>query len=172
MYNGVMNRKTLKTTLSFAAILVMVIIAIPLLGGCRRNNTTTFTHLAEGTYTLRATYVNGVQQHSGLYFNAVAGISFRVEGQYVFATMPLVNWYNVQFRHRINNGYLEQQEMRPGAPWVRENGSAASEYASTRVENGEIVMRHTAPGQPVWVTFFSLGTPDTETPPQDPGDII
>ncbi|MCL2570486.1 MAG: hypothetical protein FWE16_04755 [Firmicutes bacterium] len=68
--------------------------------------------------------------------------------------MGITDW---QVRHRIRDGYLEQQELVSNAPWIRENGSVNSGFGTTRVENGEIMMRAAIPGQPVWESFFSLG---------------
>lgn len=143
----------MKRYLKTLMVALMIVPCMMFLAACGGEND---VHLAPGMYTMDRTYVGGVRQTSGVNFNHVAAMTFRVEGQYVFLSSSVItDW---QLRHRIRDGYLELRELVSGSPWIRENGSAASDFTSTRVVNGEIVMRQAIPGQPVWETFWTLDT--------------
>ena len=141
-----------KVLLSLLVAVVMIGVALPLTG-CFGPSV---SYLDNGTYTLNRTYLGDTRLTQGTEFDQVRDVTWRVEGRYIFVTNPVIPITDWQIRHRIVDGYLEQRELVSGSQWIRENGSAASGFVSTRVENGEIVMRLSVPGQPVWASFFSL----------------
>ena len=126
------------------------------LSACGRNST-----LQDGTYTLARTYVDGTRQESGQWFNMASDWSFIVSGDNLTINMP-PQASGIQFRHRINRGYLE---TRQGNNWVRADGSPAAGFESWQVVNNQIrvllyipsgVTLLGVPGPFRWESFFSL----------------
>jgi len=138
-----------------ALFMLVAIFAVPMTG-CRSGR------LAEGTYSLSRFYVDGVSLEvgSGPVWDVFHNVTWRVRGEYIFVSMPSMGWNDYQIRHRIRNGYLEQREMGRRTQWIRENGSSESMWTSTRVENGEIVIRVNMPGTPSIKLVFSLPCED------------
>jgi len=131
---------TLMLTLSLAFISVMA------LAGCGLFSSTT---LEDGVYRIDRIYINGERITSAhTHWAALNSSQWTIEGNQATLTItpPGLPSSSTTIDHRIRGGYLEQRHTTYTAGrWTRENGSAASEFVSTRVENGEIVVRYGSP---------------------------
>ena len=152
------------------AISIMLVISVSLLTACRGETT-----LADGTYTVDRIYINGAQVESNhLIWSTLApakGQWIVVGSKITFShpALPGVPANSETVDHRIRSGYLEQRGSVTNNRWTRENGSKASAYTSTRVENGEIVFRYGVNSEPgkhfggtVYI-FYALEQPDSGT---------
>ena len=112
-------------------LLAIVMATVSVLAACFNSTT-----LEDGAYRIERIVYNTEEVARGnalwdmrdnLLF-VVSGSTVTISGQGVSKTVE----------YRVRNGYLEQREL-SSSVWIRENGSAASMFASTRVEyhNGQ-----------------------------------
>jgi len=104
--------------------------------------------LENGTYNVDRVYINGNVVGSGhRVFSELAGAvgTWVIDGnQATFShrSLPGFSANSLTVEFRVRGGFLEQRCANlTNNMWIRENGSAASAYISTRVEDGQIVVR-------------------------------
>lgn len=131
----------IKRKLTAAVLAIMLALSLSVVGfACALSSST----LADGTYRIDRIYVNGnrITETHALW----AGLNtsyFVVNGSSLTINVEAVMTLSMTVQHRVRGGYLEQRHaMYTNNQWIRENGTAPSGFVSSRVENGEIVMRH------------------------------
>jgi len=123
-------------------VVIMGVLAVGCIGGGSA------TALEDGTYTVDRIYINGVRvadTHAVWSTLAAANGTWVIDGQdatFSHSALQGVPANSMTVRYRIRGGYLEQRSpAMNNNRWTRENGSAASGFTSTRVEDGQIVVR-------------------------------
>ena len=139
--NRFMNLKKLLMGLVLTVTLAMLSVAFTgcnLFGGSGG--------LEDGRYVISEVLVNdlAVSQTHAAWIGGSA-IEFDIDGSQFSLINALTGVSLISGDYRIRSGYLEQRapEFNNGR-WTRENGSSDSSFVSTRVESGNIVMRHGA----------------------------
>ena len=108
--------------------------------------------IKEGFYTVDRVYIDGTQveeNHQVFTRLPAARATWRIESKRATVSAPALPGASIwrpelqSFRLtadiRVRRGYIEQRRLKD---WIRENGSAASKFVSTRIEKRQIIIRY------------------------------